>query len=176
MKIYTKTGDKGFTSFIGGRVRKDDLRIEAIGNIDELNAYIGLTIESIEINLLKDQLIETQNILFTIGSILAGVKSDFDFTKHLEKLEKNIDSMESELEELRNFILPGGHRSSAHLHYLRTICRRSERVLVNYILKSKRDDLSSQLAYLNRLSDWCFVGARFVNAKNGFKDIVWRGH
>lgn len=171
MKIYTRTGDRGETSLFGGaRVPKNDARIEAYGTIDELNSHLGvvLAIES------DAQLLAVQRDLFEIGAHLAspgtsrfaGVESS-----RIEELERGIDAMEAELEPLKSFILPGGTAAAAQLHVARTVCRRAERLVV-----ALRDDdpaTQSSIAYLNRLSDYLFVAARYANHKRGVEDVPW---
>ncbi len=165
MKIYTKTGDEGLTSLIGGtRVPKYDLRIESYGTVDELNSYIGL-IRDQEINSAhKDILKEIQDRLFTIGASLA---SDPEKSKmkipdlHLSDitlLEKEIDAMNSALPDLKHFILPGGSQAVSFCHISRCVCRRAERIIVH--LKSESFVDEKVIIYLNRLSDYLFVLAR----------------
>lgn len=165
MKIYTKTGDEGLTSLIGGtRVPKYDLRIESYGTVDELNSYIGM-IRDHEINSAhKDILKEIQDRLFTIGASLA---SDPEKSKmkipdlHLSDislLEKEIDAMNAILPELKHFILPGGSQAVSFCHISRCVCRRAERIIVHLKSESFVDD--KIVIYLNRLSDYLFVLAR----------------
>jgi cob(I)alamin adenosyltransferase len=165
MKIYTKTGDEGLTSLIGGtRVPKYDLRIESYGTVDELNSYIGL-IRDQDINSAhKDILKEIQDRLFTIGASLA---SDPEKSKmkipdlHLSDitlLEKEIDAMNSALPDLKHFILPGGSQAVSFCHISRCVCRRAERIIVH--LKSESFVDEKVIIYLNRLSDYLFVLAR----------------
>jgi cob(I)alamin adenosyltransferase len=178
MKIYTKTGDDGSTGLIGGgRVSKSDRRIECYGTVDELNACIGLAGVGAEPSL-GSKLEQIQNELFVIGSHLAApdaasarslpVLDDAMITR----LEMEIDSAESELPKLRNFILPGGVESAARLHLARTVCRRAERLLVDF--SHDRPVSAIVLTYLNRLSDWLFVQARWSNHRAGQPDVLWR--
>jgi cob(I)alamin adenosyltransferase len=180
MKIYTKTGDGGETGLFGGeRVSKNAVRIEAYGTIDELNAFIGLTIIEVSDKSVKDLLQKIQNWLFSIGADLAT--PDDEKTKKLNVfrtpeeyylyLEKEIDKYESKLEELRNFILPGGTKGAALLHICRTITRRAERMVV--ALNSTVKIGNNIIIFLNRLSDLFFVLARFDNAISGTPDIKW---
>ncbi len=165
MKIYTKTGDKGYTSLIGGvRVPKYHLRIESYGTVDELNSYIGLIREQDISDNFKADLKEIQDRLFTIGSSLA---SDPDKSKmkipdlHLsdiERLEKAIDDINLELPELRHFVLPGGGIPASFCHIARCVCRRAERLTVHLSQESFVDE--TVIIYLNRLSDYLFVLAR----------------
>jgi len=180
MKIYTKTGDGGETGLFGGeRVSKNAIRIEAYGTIDELNAFIGLTIIEVSDKGIKVLLQKIQNWLFSIGADLAT--PDDEKTKKLNVfrtpeeyysyLEKEIDKYESKLEELRNFILPGGTRGAALLHICRTIARRAERKVV--ALNNTVKIGNNIIIFLNRLSDLFFVLARFDNAISGTPDIKW---
>lgn len=180
MKIYTKTGDKGETSLFGGRrVWKDDLRIRAYGTVDELNAILGVAISELMNKELIDVIKNLQNDLFTVGSDLASPqdKENKNFviprvdTNLIMQLEVLIDKYDSQLPELKNFILPGGLKGSAILHHARTVCRRAEREVVSL---SKVDMINHEIeVYLNRLSDLLFVLARFENFSNNSEDIVW---
>lgn len=180
MKIYTKTGDKGETGLFGGeRVTKDSLRISAYGTIDELNAFIGYTITEINDASIKQNLLTIQNYLFTVGSDLAtpdtqkneklnAQRTPDSFYKEIEKM---IDHYDAQLNELRNFILPGGSKSSALLHICRTVCRRSEREVV--ALKKTVTIGDNILIFLNRLSDLFFVLSRFENKVSNQPDTIW---
>ena len=181
MKIYTKTGDKGETGLFGGeRVSKNSLRIEAYGTIDELNAFIGLAVIEVSDRSVKYLLQKIQNWLFSIGADLAT--PDNEKTKKLNVfrtteeyylyIEKEIDKYESKLDELRNFILPGGTKGAALLHICRTITRRAERMVV--ALNSTVKIGNNIIIFLNRLSDLFFVLARFDNAVTGTPDIEWK--
>lgn len=181
MKIYTKTGDKGETGLFGGeRVSKNSFRIEAYGTIDELNAFIGLAIIEVSDKSVKILLQKIQNWLFSIGADLAT--PDNERTKKLNVfrtteeyylyIEKEIDKYESKLDELRNFILPGGTKGAALLHICRTITRRAERMVV--ALNSTVKIGNNIIIFLNRLSDLFFVLARFDNAVTGTPDIEWK--
>lgn len=183
MKIYTKTGDKGKTRLVGGcLVSKSDLRIEAYGSVDELNAMLGLTIVEInsdtKLTKLKQQLLRIQNELFNLGSLLACEDSSLITKlpaltdKHVNALETEIDEMSSVLPELKNFILPGGSRGSALMHVARTICRRAERNTVK--LYEKHPEVEIGMVYLNRLSDYCFVASRFCNHTANLQDWIWQ--
>jgi len=170
LKIYTRTGDQGDTSLFGGaRVPKDDPRIDAYGTVDELNAFIGLARATWPSSPLDDDLGRIQSDLFDVGAHLASPGSarfaGVDPTR-IEELELAVDAMESELTPLSNFILPGGCATAAQLHVARTICRRAERLVV-----ALHDE--SSIAYLNRLSDFLFVAARFANLKHGVDDVPW---
>lgn len=172
MKIYTKTGDKGTTGLFGGaRVAKNDPRIEAYGTVDELNSFLGLARASWPSSPIDAQLALVQSDLFDIGAHLAAPGSPDRFPgadpAHVAELENAIDAMESELAPLRNFILPGGCPAAAQLHVARSVCRRAERLVV-----ALGDEAS--VVYLNRLSDYLFVAARYANLKHGVDDVVWR--
>jgi len=179
MKIYTKTGDDGNTSLFGGeRVHKNNLRITAYGTIDELNAIIGIVISNDINDEIKIELLEIQNTLFVVGAELASpekVKNDLIkkiSISEVEKLEKLIDRFDEKLPALKNFILPGGSKGSASLHFARTICRRAERKLVELDLKENIN--SNLLIYLNRLSDLLFVFARYENFVKSTPEIEWK--
>ncbi|MFA6259866.1 MAG: cob(I)yrinic acid a,c-diamide adenosyltransferase [Bacteroidia bacterium] len=178
-KIYTKTGDKGETSLIGGkRVPKYDLRIECYGTVDELNSYIGLITDSLGMEHTHPVLYEIQDRLFTIGSVLA---SDPSHTKmkipdlhesDITLLESEMDRMDAELPELKNFILPGGHPVSSQCHIARCVCRRAERLTVHLASESEVPEMV--IRYLNRLSDYLFMLARMVLKQNNASEVVWK--
>jgi cob(I)alamin adenosyltransferase len=179
MKIYTKTGDKGSTSLIGGtRVTKDHIRIESYGTVDELNSYIGL-IRDQEIS--KESfnvLIEVQDRLFTIGAILASdpEKSKMKIPELSEEdvlfLENEIDLMNEVLPEMRSFVLPGGHQTVSFCHIARCVCRRAERNTIRLSAESKVPELV--IKYLNRLSDYLFVLARKLTMDLQATEIPWK--
>jgi cob(I)alamin adenosyltransferase len=179
MKIYTKTGDKGDTRlFDGTKVRKHDDRVEAYGDVDELNSHIGAAVSFLKDAALTNMLAEVQKDLFSVGAQLAdpGAKGQnrgkFEIAKErVEALEKAIDMFETELPPLRQFILAGGGNSGAFLHVARTVCRRAERRVVS--LSEKVDVNPIVVEYLNRLSDFLFVIARVVNHREGKQEIVW---
>lgn len=171
MKIYTRTGDRGETSLFGGaRVPKNDPRIDAYGTVDELNSFLGVVL-AIDPDA---QLLEVQRDLFEIGAHLAspgtsrfaGVEAS-----RIEALERGIDAMEAELAPLKSFILPGGTAAAAQLHVARTVCRRAERLVV--ALHDDDPATQSSITYLNRLSDYLFVAARYANRKAGVDDVPW---
>jgi cob(I)alamin adenosyltransferase len=178
MKIYTKTGDKGETSLIGGtKVPKYHLRIEAYGTTDELNSYIGLIMcQSIE-NHHQQMLKEIQDRLFTIGSSLASdperskMKIPDLLTADILLLETEIDKMNENLPELKHFILPGGNTTVSFCHLARCVCRRAERMVVHLASESFVDDKIP--IYLNRLSDYLFVLARKINADANTAENIW---
>ena len=181
MKIYTKTGDDGTTGLIGGgRVRKSDPRIDCYGTVDELNAALWMAAVAVDDgdDDTRAELRRVQNELFVIGSHLA-TPEDSPRTASLPPLEESaiarlemeIDAAESELPPLRNFILPGGTEAAARLHLARTVCRRAERLLVEFSLE--RPVSPVVVAYLNRLSDWLFVQARRANHRAAVDDVPW---
>ncbi len=179
MKIYTKTGDDGSTGLIGGeRVRKSDRRIECYGTVDELNAALGLAAVVADQPLLV-ALQQVQNDLFVIGSHLAA-PDEGRFNAMLptlddamvHRLEMQIDAAETAVAPLREFILPGGSEAAARLHLGRTICRRAERLLVDFAMD--RPIAGLIVTYLNRLSDWLFVQARAANQRLGIADVPWK--
>ena len=179
MKIYTKTGDQGTTSLFGGqRVSKADPIIDSYGTVDELNSHIGLLRDQ-EVNKQRnDVLIEIQDRLFTIGSILATVPGNTKVKipllqeENIEFLEKEIDKMEAGLPPMRFFVLPGGHVSVSFGHIARTVCRRAERLVIAVDRQSKVDPLVIQ--YLNRLSDYLFVLCRKMTHELGIEETPWR--
>jgi cob(I)alamin adenosyltransferase len=178
MKIYTKTGDKGYTSLIGGtRVPKHHLRIESYGTVDELNSYIGLISDQDIAGHDKQILKEIQDRLFTIGSSLA---SDPEKSKmiipdlhegDIELLEKEMDMMNENLPELRHFILPGGNNAISFCHIARCVCRRAERLSVHLSEESPVDKKVN--IYLNRLSDYLFVLARKIGNDHKVPENQW---
>ncbi|MCX7908088.1 MAG: cob(I)yrinic acid a,c-diamide adenosyltransferase [Ignavibacteria bacterium] len=180
MKIYTKSGDEGRTSlFDGTRVSKENLRVEAYGCVDELNAYIGV-ISTFDLSTReKESLQKISKLLFSIGTDLATPdekKLPKDFNRINEKdvafLENLIDDVNEKLPELQNFILPGGCFESAFTHIARTVCRRAERRVVE--LKQKERINHHIIAFLNRLSDFLFVFARYLNLLKGIEDNIWK--
>jgi len=178
MKIYTKTGDKGDTKlFDGTQVRKNDTRVEAYGQVDELNAVIGAAVSFLADSELKELLFAIQRDLFSVGAQLADPnqhgkkpKSRLDAAR-ITALEEAIDRFETELPPLRQFILAGGAPAGAMLHVARTVCRRAER-RVTALAESVEID-SRTIEYLNRLSDFLFVLARLVNHRQGQQEIPW---
>jgi cob(I)alamin adenosyltransferase len=179
MKIYTKTGDKGTTALFGGkRVSKADIRIDAYGTVDELNAHMGLLRDQ-EVNRKRnDELVGIQNKLFVIGSILATapgndkVKIPVLSEDDVRELERSIDQMEQSLEPMRNFILPGGHISVSTGHITRTVCRRAERLAV--VLDSAEPVEPLVIIYLNRLSDYLFVLCRMMAKELQIAETPWK--
>lgn len=177
-KIYTRGGDKGETSLLGGRrVPKHHLKIEAYGTADELNAFIGLLRDQDIDNHYKDILLEIQDRVFTAESILAcdtGCKPEqlpALYAEDIELLENEIDEMNEALPELTHFILPGGHPAVSHAHVCRCVCRRAERIITQLAEHDKVDELV--IGYFNRLSDYFFVLARKIGYDSGVADIEW---
>jgi cob(I)alamin adenosyltransferase len=185
-KIYTRGGDKGETSLVGGeRRRKDNIRVEAYGDIDETNAAIGVARLAIEA---RDKHVDAmlsriQNDLFDLGAELATPldpgKPEPDPAMHLcvvqaqvDRLEQEIDALNAELESLKSFVLPGGTAAAAHLHVARTISRRAERVMVALANTEGEHVEETALRYVNRLSDFLFVASRYVNRAQG--DVLWK--
>lgn len=183
MKIYTKTGDKGETGLFGGeRITKSSLRIEAYGTIDELNAFIGFAVSVITDDSIKILLNKIQNQLFTVGTDLATQENEKTKKLNIKRtpsyfykdIEEEIDKYHTKLDELKNFILPGGSKGAALLHVCRTICRRAERNVV--ALNSTVKIGENIIIFLNRLSDLFFVLARYENAVTGTPDIRWKNN
>jgi cob(I)alamin adenosyltransferase len=178
MKIYTKTGDQGQTSLLGGtRVSKDHIRIEAYGTVDELNSFIGL-VRSQEITEHQVKtLIEIQDRLFTIGSILASdpLKSKVKIPALIEEditfLENEIDKMNETLPEMRSFVLPGGNTTVSFCHLARCVCRRAERRIIHLAAESPVPEIT--IRYLNRLSDYIFVLSRQLTQDLNAAEIPW---
>ncbi len=178
MKIYTKTGDSGTTSLLGGaRVSKAHIRIEAYGTVDELNSYIGLLRDQPVNQSRKDFLKEIQDRLFTLGAELATepgkdkvVKPDL-YDADIESLEKAMDSMDEKLEPLKSFVLPGGHQSVSFCHIARCVCRRAERITI--ALNDDEPVAPLTIKYLNRLSDYLFTLGRLMTAELGAEEIKW---
>lgn len=179
-KIYTKRGDKGETSLGGGqRVRKDTLRVQVYGTVDELNSQIGVALATGLCEKLAQALPPIQNELFDLGSDLCFVEEDkakYSLPQieeeHVTRLEMLIDEMNGTLEPLKNFILPGGSLGAAQLHVARTVCRRAEREATT--LASQEAIGQFVLPYLNRLSDTLFVMARYENAQRGVAEPLWK--
>ncbi len=182
-KIYTRGGDAGATSLIGGtRRRKDDIRVEAYGAVDETNAAIGLARLAIEPEdkLLDAMLERIQNELFDLGAELATPTKKAPETgnglsivqSQIDRIEKEIDQLNASLEPLKSFVLPGGTAVAAHLHLARTIARRTERVVVTLANMPEEHVEPTAQAYINRLSDFLFVASRFANRLKG--DVLWK--
>ncbi|KAF2989697.1 cob(I)yrinic acid a,c-diamide adenosyltransferase [Methylocystis sp. MJC1] len=182
-RIYTRGGDKGATSLAtGARCRKDDIRVEAYGAIDETNAAIGVARLAVADAALDAMLERIQNDLFDLGAELATPHDPAKpidpsmrlviLPSQVERLEKEIDALNADLAPLRSFVLPAGTPVAAHLHLARTICRRAERVMVT-LMQTEGEELSATaLAYVNRLSDFLFVASRSANREKG--DVLWK--
>lgn len=181
LKIYTKTGDGGKTSLIGGtKVPKSHIRIESYGTVDELNSWIGLCGDHISDENSRIMLKEIQDRLFTIGSSLACDPDKEPLMKipdlkqeDIKLLEQSIDTMNETLPVMKSFILPGGHMAVSNLHIARCVCRRAERICVH--MQEEQifiDPLVIQ--YLNRLSDYLFVLARYIGHLIGAKEVAWK--
>ena len=180
MKIYTKTGDDGTTGLVGGsRVKKYDLRLEAYGTIDELNATIGVLLSSELPENVTETLYKIQNKLFNIGSQLASDEKGEAFTaslsitnENIKDIEQAIDKYQSKLPELKQFVLPGGNFSAAQCHVARTVCRRAERRILQFAEHAKVAD--ETIIYINRLSDFFFVLARKLTFDSGLEEVAWK--
>lgn len=177
--IYTRTGDKGTTSLVGGqRVSKADRRIESYGTIDELNSFIGLLMTAIDDAEDEQFLLFIQHKLFTIGSYLATDQSTTELKiesqvtqESIEKIEHEIDRIDEKLPKMKNFVLPGGCHSASLAHVCRTVCRRAERRI--YSLAEQAEVEDPVLIFINRLSDYLFVLARKECLKHNGKEIIW---
>jgi|TARA_B100001245_G_C22783483_1_gene378229 cob(I)alamin adenosyltransferase len=171
-KVTTKRGDDGSTGMADGtRVLKSNLLVKAIGELDELNSWMGLLCSLDELNEHKEYLQSIQNRLFDIGGILT-TKSEVPLEKqYLLTLEKEMDNLNRKLPDLDNFILPGGSKESSFIHIARTVCRRAERSLIEANRSEKMEQ--SCLIYINRLSDFLFVLARKVNLNSGNEELLW---
>jgi cob(I)alamin adenosyltransferase len=178
-KIYTRRGDDGSTGLFGGpRVRKDDLRVAAYGDVDELNSALGVAREELPEGDLRALIDDLQSELFTLGAQLATPDMEAApkevpriTAQQIERLEREIDRLTEQLPPMRNFILPGGSRAGAALHFSRTVCRRAERKMVE--LAESAPVPQETLAYVNRLSDLLFVMARAANLRAGGREIPW---
>ncbi len=180
-KIYTKTGDKGMTSLFGGtRLHKDDIRIEAYGTVDELNAFMGMLIAELPEGMREDtRLKRIQNTLFDIGGQLAVApekRAEFQLPMpgkaDIKDLEKAMDAMNEELPVLKNFILPGGNKAAAIAHVCRTVCRRAERRMVTLQRSGALAD-PVMIQFMNRLSDYLFVFSRYIVHRMNDKETLW---
>ncbi len=179
MKIYTKTGDQGTTSLFGGkRVSKADLRIDSYGTVDELNSWIGMLRDQ-EVNKKREaDLVEIQDRLFTIGSLLATepgntkVKVPALTSSDVAFLETRMDAMDEQLEPMRSFVLPGGHQAVSFGHVARTVCRRAERLVIALAATETVEPLVLQ--YLNRLSDYLFMLCRMMTHELNAPETPWK--
>lgn len=179
IRIYTKTGDKGETSLIGGtRLPKHHIRIEAYGNVDELNSFVGVVRDHQADDAISKVLIEIQDRLFTIGSLLAAdpEKNKMKLPEVKEEdivyLEKQIDEMDAELPEMKSFVLPGGHPVVSFCHVARCVCRRAERAVLKLAENEKVDEIIYK--YLNRLSDYLFVLSRKLTKDFQAEETPWK--
>lgn len=179
-KVYTRTGDNGTTSLVGGiRIRKSDARLEAYGTVDELSANLGLLAAMLPKGEERCLIIRTQNNLFNVGTHLATDQSKTPLypSAHLpegetELLEQAIDQMNARLPEAQGFILPGGCQAAAQAHVCRTVCRRAERRIAALAETATISDEIQQ--YINRLSDFLFVLAKIINFNTGQEEILWK--
>lgn len=178
MKLYTKTGDKGETALFGGaRVPKDHVRIEAYGTVDELNSWIGLIRDEQKDSNTQKNLIDIQDRLFTIGSILATDSSKKNLkvpplkSEDIERLENYIDEIDSQLEPMKSFVLPGGNTKVSNCHIARCVCRRAERRSISLDHLEKIDPKTYQ--YLNRLSDYLFILSRKIAKEESADEVPW---
>lgn len=182
MRIYTRTGDQGETYlFVGGKVPKSNARIEAYGNVDELNSWLGLVLSKLKESDLRDMIARIQGDLFELGADLSSMEIDNADKKkktvyrirdtHTTQLEKWIDQLEKDLPPLKNFVLPNGTETAGRIHVARCVCRRAERSVV--VLMSLETINREGLKYLNRLSDLLFVMSRTVNKREGCPEVPW---
>jgi cob(I)alamin adenosyltransferase len=180
-KIYTKTGDKGSTSLIGGvRVPKNHIRIESYGTVDELNSYLGMVNDMAQNEKISEWLREIQDRLFTVGAVLATnpdkevkMKLPDLHETDVQWLEQHIDTMNETLPEMRSFIIPGGNLAGSACHVARCVCRRAERLCVG-MAEQEEHIPELVIKYLNRLSDFLFVLARYTGHINGAAELPWR--
>ena len=174
-KIYTRTGDDGTTGLGDGtRVAKDSLRIDAMGDVDELNSVIGLMLTEAVPDILLDTLTQIQHDLFNLGGEICIPEYVILSQANIDNLEEAIDTLNDELEPLKEFILPGGTKAAAYCHLARTVCRRAERKLITLARAEKVTAIS--LKYLNRLSDLLFVLCRIINKEEGVPDVLWQNN
>lgn len=178
MRIYTRTGDKGQTSIIGGRVDKDDVRVEAYGTVDEVNCFVGQAMTELDEKIFQDVLDDLEKIqheLFDCGGDLANVSAKRELKlgqEAIDYLESRIDEFIEEVPELERFILPGGSKPSASIHIARTVSRRAERLIVT-LIKTEEKVPEVCLQYMNRLSDYFFALARVINFRLQVKDVEY---
>ena len=171
-KIYTKKGDKGETGIFGGkRISKGSFEIEALGAIDEANSFLGLTVSFLEEQYLKNKITQVQDTLFRLGSIIAGAKLSIPASV-VKKYEKEIDAWTLAMPSLTNFVFPGGSKPAAFLFTARTTVRRAERAIVN--LSKEKNISPGVLIYINRLSDYLFTLARYINFRQEIKENIWK--
>lgn len=179
MKIYTKTGDQGMTSLVGGkRVAKNSIRLESYGTVDELNSYLGMIRSFPMDRVIVDELVEIQSRLFDVGGNLATDPDDPHVAvrvgikeKDVEMLEKAIDRMDAEVPPMKYFILPGGNGVVAFCHIARTVCRRTERRILDLANEAEVDTVL--IKYINRLSDYLFILSRKLATDTGLEEMKW---
>ena len=178
--LYTKAGDSGETSLVGGqRLLKSDLKIQVYGELDHLNSMIGHLLSLLEKDSGEEVLTKVQNNLFNLGSLYASAPEDREKYKLkgldgelIGLIEKDIDEMDTKLPKLQNFILPGGTNAASWAHLCRTHCRRLERLIVKYETESS-DKVKDSIVFINRLSDYFFAMARFINFNKGITEKIW---
>ena len=176
-KIYTRSGDQGQTSLANGaRVHKSSLRIEALGVVDELNSWVGLILSGIGDSELKPFLQDVQHHLFDLGGEIAVADSNYQVINQddITALEHSLDQFNATLPPLKEFILPGGSATTSQIHLARTVCRRSERVIIALDKIDSESVNPYAVAYLNRLSDFLFVAARFLAKEQDEREILWK--
>jgi len=180
MKIYTGYGDDGNTQLLGSqKTRKNDVRIAVCGTLDELNALLGVVVSRQLPKVLRLQIMAIQGDLFVIGSMVASVGADSKMElpsielADSQRLESEIDVMNAELTPLTNFLLPGGADAAATMHLARAVCRRAERLIADLVDQFPEFDSSGVFKYMNRLSDWCFIAARFINHVEDIAEPIW---
>ena len=172
-KIYTRTGDDGTTGLGDGtRVAKDSLRVDAMGDVDELNSIIGLMLTEAVPDILVDLLTQVQHDLFNLGGEICIPDYVILQQANIDNLEEAIDTLNDDLAPLKEFILPGGSRSASYCHLARTVCRRAERQMTTLNSHEKMTEISLQ--YINRLSDLLFVLCRILNKEAGVPDVLWQ--
>ena len=178
MKIYTRAGDRGTSTLLGGNiVPKDHPRLEAYGTLDELNAWLGLIRDQLNDEAMREALLRIQDRIMVGSAILASEKRETPVTlptleeKDITFLEKEIDRMDESLKPLQSFILPGGHTTVSYCHLARTTCRRAERYSIKFIKNAEQAGIL--VKYLNRLSDYLFTAARVANAEEGVPETPW---
>ena len=179
MKIYTKQGDGGFTRLADGKgLSKSDFRLEAIGDLDELNSHLGLLVCKVDAELAA-KLQAIQSSLFVLGAHVASdskeVLGNMELIslQDIVALENNIDALDAQLAPMRFFILPGGNETIAFAQISRTVCRRAERSLIRWVQATENTDYEIAMAYMNRLSDYLFMVCRFLHHSLGIPEILW---
>jgi len=172
-KIYTRTGDKGTTGLgDGSRINKDSLRVEAMGDVDELNAVIGILLTEPLPELISSTLTRVQHDLFDLGGEICIPGHSMVKPERVDSLENILDELNDALKPLKEFILPGGTKAAAYCHLARTVCRRAERQLIKLHREDQVTEVSLQ--YLNRLSDLLFVMCRSINQFSNVADVLWK--